>query len=990
MIPRYWKEVASMSFSSAVVMCLLVLTLSFINPSLARSESVSNPPAASEINNLAAALVGAKSEEEQERLLADKHDLMNTSLLAALKALADPFIQKGDYVEAQRISHIAVRVAERMGDRLALGTALCDLGSAYGRQMTRAVESLNYLQKSLVIFDELGNKQGKARVLQAIGVAYGLQRRNELAVENYEKSLALSEEVGDRNLTALNINSLGLAHSSMGHYELGLQYYQKARKLSEELNDKGLLHIALNNIATYYIAQGRYAEGLDYLHKSLRVIEEMGSAGDRRSLAYKLQNIGLIYRHQGNLDQALTYARRSLEILENINDKFGTANLRNNIGVIYKAQGNYEQALDWFQKSLRGYEELKATPGIARCLNNIGDTYRLQGRMTEAIEPLQKSLQLREENHDRAGIALTLNNLARLYQDQGKNAEMLDVSRRAATLSMEINGREELWDSQDRIGRGLAALGQPVEARQSFLAAINTVESLRREVAGGEQQQQSFLENRLSPWLGMIDLLLSQNETAEALTFAEQSKARVLLDTLQAGRSSLRKSLSPEELKAEEEQRLRLVSLNSQLTTEMRRDKPNAQSLAEVQTSVAKARLEYEDFETKLYVAHPELKVHRGEAPIIKAEEITALLPDAASAILEYVVGDDQTYLFVITKAAGQVEAEVRVYTLPIKRKELVKQTESFRQQLAGRDLGFRVSAAKLYELLLKPADAQLRGKANLVIVPDSTLWDLPFQALLSGANRFLIEDAAIAYAPSLTVLREMTMRRKNHAADNTPATLLALGNPMVANGTSNRAALTLRDGKLDPLPEAEQEVKAVGRLYGASRSKVYIGADAREDRVKSEASNAKILHFATHAMLNNASPMYSHLALAEGNDKEDGLLEAWELMQLNLHADLAVLSACETARGRIGAGEGMIGFSWAMFIAGVPSIVVSQWKVESAGTRDLMVNFHRALISPAVAGKAKPTKTEALRQAALKLMKNPETNHPFYWAGFVLVGDGR
>jgi CHAT domain-containing protein len=131
---------------------------------------------------------------------------------------------------------------------------------------------------------------------------------------------------------------------------------------------------------------------------------------------------------------------------------------------------------------------------------------------------------------------------------------------------------------------------------------------------------------------------------------------------------------------------------------------------------------------------------------------------------------------------------------------------------------------------------------------------------------------------------------------------------------------------------------------------------------------------------------MYSHLALAEGAASEDGLLEAWELMQLDLHADLAVLSACETARGRVGAGEGMIGFSWAMFIAGVPSIVVSQWKVESAGTRDLMVNFHRGLLSP---GSTR-TKTEALRQAALKLLKNPETSHPFYWGGFVLVGDGR
>ena len=199
---------------------------------------------------------------------------------------------------------------------------------------------------------------------------------------------------------------------------------------------------------------------------------------------------------------------------------------------------------------------------------------------------------------------------------------------------------------------------------------------------------------------------------------------------------------------------------------------------------------------------------------------------------------------------------------------------------------------------------------------------------------------------------------------------------------------MTLRDGSLDPLPEAGEEVKALARLYGAARSKVYVGAEAREDRVMSEAGQASVLHFTTHGTLNNASPMYSYLTLAEGGPNDDGLLEAWELMQLDLKAELAVLSACETARGRIGAGEGVIGFSWAMFIAGVPSTVVSQWKVESASTRDLMVSFHRSLISPG-SKQTRQTKSDALRHATLKLMRNPETSHPFYWAGFVLVGDG-
>src|SRR6185503_8582527 len=194
----------------------------------------------------------------------------------------------------------------------------------------------------------------------------------------------------------------------------------------------------------------------------------------------------------------------------------------------------------------------------------------------------------------------------------------------------------------------------------------------------------------------------------------------------------------------------------------------------------------------------------------------TSLLADPKSALLEYVVSGDRTYLFAITRAAGKVEAEVHAYTLPIKRDELTRQTEGFRQQLAGRDLGFRASALNLYALLLKPAESQLKGKTNLIIVPDDKLWDLPFQALLTRANRFLIEDVAITYAPSLTVLREIRRRPKNEDSRAASATLLALGNPLLGKETVERATLALRDEKLDSLPEAEQEVKALRQLYSA------------------------------------------------------------------------------------------------------------------------------------------------------------------------------
>ncbi|MET0647687.1 MAG: CHAT domain-containing protein [Pyrinomonadaceae bacterium] len=1011
-----------------VALCFLTLSLSLVSHAFAQSQTVPASHVSTEVNELAAALARAGSEEELKRLLGGEKGQTDGELLAALNARATPLTQKGDYAEALRISQLAARLAERSGERAALGDALYNIGVVYNRQ-NRAAQALDSLQQSLAVFEEIGDKKALARGLHHVALIHRQQGRLEQALAHFNRSLALGEECGDKRQIALALHNIGIIHKSQGRhdlalgfqqrslalaeaigdrtvvrdvfnsignvyqaqglYEQALDYYKRSRVLSEEIRDKAGVARAVYNIGAVYNFQGRYAEALSCFQESIRLGEELGAAADKRDLAYNFHSLGRLYNSQGRYEQALEYYHKSLKIREEVNDRFGVGQTLNNIGIVYKSQGLYGQALESFQKRLKLAEEMGVKEGVATSLSNLGDVYRQQGRPDLALEHHQKSLRLREEMADRRGICVVLEKLAEVYEDKGDYPEMLKAGRRAAVLAEEINAPEELWKGQEQVGRAQRALSQTTEARRSYLAAIATVESLRREVAGGEQQQQSFLENRLSPWLGMVELLVSQQAHAEALTFAEASKARVLLDALQAGRPGLRQSLSPQERQAEEERRLRLVTRNSQLTVEARREKPDAARVAALRTEVEQARLEYEDFETRLYVAHPELRVQRGEAPVITAEEIAALLPDSAGALLEYVVADEATYLFAVTKEPGKSEADVRVYTLPVKRDELAKQTEAFRLQLAGRDLGFRASAAKLYETLLKPAEAQLRGKTNLVISPDNTLWDLPFQALLNGANRFVLEDAAVSYAPSLTVLREMAKRRKSRGADDGPATLLALGNPVSGKEAGGGAAAALREGRLEPLPEAEEEVRALGRLYGVSRSKVYTGREAREDRFKSEAGQARILHFASHGLVNNASPMYSHLALAAGGAGEDGLLEAWELTRLDLKADLAVLSACETARGRTAAGEGMIGLSWAMFIAGVPSIVVSQWKVESAGTRDLMVSFHRGLISTEGGGKTKATKSEAFRRAALKLMKNPETSHPFYWAGFVLVGDG-
>jgi CHAT domain-containing protein len=249
-----------------------------------------------------------------------------------------------------------------------------------------------------------------------------------------------------------------------------------------------------------------------------------------------------------------------------------------------------------------------------------------------------------------------------------------------------------------------------------------------------------------------------------------------------------------------------------------------------------------------------------------------------------------------------------------------------------------------------------------------------------------LLQDFAISYAPSLGVLKEMSTRQKT--AEREPHSLLAFGNPRLSNEVARNVKAVYRGEILGPLPEAEEEVKALDEVWRPARRKLFIGAEAEKKRFKSEAGQYAVIHLATHGILDDSNPMYSRLVMArsENDPDDDGLLEAREIMQLNLHADLVVLSACQTARGRIGAGEGLVGMSWAFLVAGAQTTVASHWKVDSASTATLMIDFHKRL-KGRLADDAS-TKADALRLAALDLMKERRYRHPFFWASFAIIGD--
>jgi CHAT domain-containing protein len=860
--------------------------------------------------------------------------------IEALRSIALEHRERGERQLALKMSQQALALAETAGETALINSLHSNLCIIW-QELGDLDQATKHCQISLQMAEARGAKSNIASVNLSLGAIAFRRSDNEKAVEYFQKSALQFQALGNQQYELNSLQNVGNSYYRMGHFTAALQAYARVLPLAEALGDELIYARILARISSIHLELGNSKLALETAQRSLVINEKLGI---KAAMGSALTMISYIYRRANELERSLEYALKGLALAEESKDRFSTIESLISIAASHLRLGNLKEAGDYYQRALSMAEPARQTDAVPNCLIGLSQVYLLQDKPAEALEYAERSI---------------LSN--RQFGNQGY-----------------------LWLSLQYAGRALAALKKYEPARARFEEAIRVLESLRGDLAASEVVTASYLSSRVEPYQHMAKLLLSQGKTAEAFHFAERSKARVLLDTLKAGKADLTKAMSLAERQQEIKVRDALAAANSKLTRATQSGQTEPAQLAELKAAQEKARLAYETFEANLYAAHPELKVQRGEAQPIKVEELAALLPSADTALLEYLVTEDVTYLFTLTKAAHGVE--LKAFPIALKRAELAKLADTFRRQLAARDFEYRASGRKLYDLLLAPAHAQLRGKAQLVVVPDNTLWELPFQALLTGANRHLIEDAAVSYAPSLTALRGMMARRKTSAA--TPRGLLALGNPALEDQIQAASVLVLRDDKLAPLPEAEREAKALGALYGATQSQVLIGAAAREDRFKAEAAKYDVLHFAAHGILNDASPLYSHLALSSGG-ADDGLLEAWEILKLDLRADLVVLSACETARGCFGAGEGIIGLSWAFFIAGAPTTVVSQWQVSSASTAQLMIEFHRQLKPALTQQKAELTRAGAMRAAALKLLAAKETRHPFYWAGFVVIGAG-
>ena len=635
-------------------------------------------------------------------------------------------------------------------------------------------------------------------------------------------------------------------------------------------------------------------------------------------LAHLCNDLGLIFLEQEDYETAGPYFQQSLALFRQQKNLTGTATALLNVAVIEQRRANFDASAAGFQQAEATARSASPAPQdiILAAGEGQGTVLTGQGHYAAAQSVLASHLALAQTEHNQLREAEILWRLAQNYYATGDFPNTITLATQARDLAQQIQYAKLLSLANTTLGQGYLGLADKPPAKAAFQAAVTTIEALRHNLSSGPAGAPLFLADRTTPYQALALLALEEHDDWAALNWTERAKARTLFD---------------------------LVS--------------QAERLARDGTFSGN---------------RPE----RAQWPALERANLQPLWrQEPRAAYLSYLVTSQESYLFVLTGAASDLPI-LRVIPLRFPQTELTAQTRQFQEMLATRQPGFRPLAQVLYTKLVLPALSYLPDGATLGFAPDGPLWDLSFQALMSAPNRYLLDDYPLFYTPSLSFLTALNARPP--AVQPTPLSLLALGNPVSSPDT--RAALRRAFGDL---PDAGREVKSLASLLGPGRrSQILAQAQASEAAFKTLAPKFRVLHLATHGIVNRQRPLHSYLTLtasAGPGPAEDGLLEAWEVMNLPLQADLAALSACETGAGKISPGEGVIGLSWAFLVAGSRNVIASRWAVNSSGTARLMTRFYEA--------RQKQSLPAAWRTAALDLKADKHYAHPHYWASFGILG---
>lgn len=832
----------------------------------------------------------------------------------------------------------------------------------------------------------------------AMGILYRIKGNYDEALNYYEKALAIfiHHHGINHSRVGYTYNNMGVVYGFIGDYGKALEYYQKS--LSIELEVVGETHWKIAgvyyNIANTLYDLKNYNKALMYHHKALNLrLTLLGKSHHHVAASYN--QIALLYQDNCEFKKALDYHKKALSIYQNA---FGENHLL--VGHTYGFIGSHYQKQNLYAKAQANF--LKAL-NIHR--HNLGDNhpyvswiYTQMGRLAFDQNNIDKALNCAQN----AIMALILNfNDPNWYINPAMtnilNEKYMLNALKLKALALKKRYQHILHDLKDL-----------ESALSTYQIIIDLIEQIRNQYQYESsklllnEETQEIYDGALGTALMLYTLTQKNHYKNRAFDLIEKAKSSVLLTSLQDSKARQFAGIPETLLNREKTLRIDLTFYETQIQNELqKKGGPDSLKIKIYENKRFTLNEAYQkmikDFE-KNYPKYFHLKYQTGT---VSTTELQNHL-DPESVLIEYYLGSKNITIFTVT------QNHLDVFDIPVDT-SFQKSIESMNKSIKKlNNAEFLKTSHKLHENVIEPIVYKLTGCKKLIIIPHGDLYKIPFETLITKIpqkNRqpdYLINQYEISYHYSATLyfnsLEDSFKRdRRNQFTFIGFAPVFSdrseKGHRVHTNRFSSISEPTdstirsflLNDQKIRELPFSEDEVKQIVKLYRKNKKYAcgYYHADASESTFKAKIGQFKNIHIATHSIMNELVPKRSAIIFAQSNKNsgEDGILYSGETYNLNLNADLVVLSSCESGMGKLVKGEGLMALTRGFIYSGADNLIVSLWKVSDKHTSKLMIEFYKYILN----GNCH---SEALRKAKLHMLQNPSTAFPKSWASFVLIGE--
>lgn len=955
--------------------------------------------------------------------------------------------KRGDLAGAADNYQRALRIREKLAPgSLVVTVSLSSLGIV-ARPRGDLSKSEDYLNRALVIHRSLARGSlAEAATLNGLGNVTRQRGNLAKAEEYYHQSLEIREQLAPGSVdVAASLNNLGNIVSDMGDLIGAEDYYAKSLAITQKLAPGSMqAAMVLNNLDYLAEQQGDLVKAEEYQRQSLAIREKL--APGSLDVALSLSNLGSIAWRRGDLYKAEQYQRKSLAIREKLApNSLDVAASLNKLGDVLVDKGDLVQAEQDYVRSMAIWKRLAPeSVYLAMSLDGLGLIARGHGNLLQAEGHYHEALAIREKTSPfSVDLAWNLDYLGSVAKDRGDLTGAEQYYRRAVDIW------EKLAPTSGNEASALAGLaslvrrsGQLDAAAQLYEQSLNALERQTARLGGSDDIRARFRGRYAGYYKQYVDLLIHENQPAMAFHVVERLHARALLETLAAGHVDIRKGVNASLLEQERSLRADITAKSAHHLQLLSASATNEQ-LRTVENEIKHRLEELQDLEGRIRSSSPVYAALTQPQPL-NAREVQQQLLDADTVLLEYSLGEDRSFVFAVTPNSLEafalpkravIEAMASRLDDLLRARDRRKKGESSQQwatRIAQAEAEYPRAAARLSRIILGPVAGQIAGK-RLLIISDGALHYIPFAALPAPerASTPLVLWHEIINLPSASVLA--VLRREQTERQPGAKMVAVFADPVFdtddvrvqrgsykdeLRGDSRRSGRETseitesaeKDGLSRSHGELTRSAREVGwrmrgdevflpRLRFTRREAAAIAAIApqgqswqaldfrasRANATRQNLANYRIVHFATHALINNRHPELSGLVLSlvdEQGKSQNGFLGLQDIYNLDLPAELVVLSACATGLGKAIEGEGLVGLTRGFIYAGASRVLASLWEIDDRATAEMMQYFYHDMIGR----KMRPA--AALRSAQIQMWRRQRWSSPYFWAAFQLQGD--